>query len=250
MNSSFRGSLLARSLINPDASVEIMANSYFSSKIASQLKDPRFCASTVLSLISQKTEITEMPDFVAMCFSKVYQNSETQTVAVSMLKELLAKNFVFGEKELTTILEVIIKCQPNANDRKICCQLIQNICCLSNMASLEFLHHLEPNKFTEKQRSFLREACKMLLLVTPAPLMSAKDTMTRFINVEIESSKTEIYGETPTQKRMIRHEREKKIDEMFGKPAFSSRASFIIVTVAIVFILSFIATLIIGPEDQ
>lgn len=239
---------MTRSLINPDASVEIMAKKLFDNDIAQQLNDCKFCASTILSLIREKNpQIDGMSDFVVMCFSKVYQNKATQSVGISMMKELLTiinqkQQFNFTPKEFSIIIEIFIKYPPlNEKDSKVCSQLIQNICCLSDMAALEFLHHIEPKKFSENQRKFLKTTCKILSDNPPSHMAKYKDIISNFVNFDVESSKVELYGKTPTQQRIIEQEREQKIDKMFSKTAFSSKGWFFVMTAVVILVIGYLS---------
>ena len=265
MKNTFRKTLLSRSVNNPDASVAQMVSKYFNNEIGEQINDSKFCASTILSLVNKNDpRILPFSDLVVMCFSKLLQDKNNQTVGISMMKDILSNiseddfnngtsydysnndSFNFSHSELSTIIDVFVKCPPQKKkDSKISAQIIQNICCLSEMASNQLAYYLMPMHFLERQRAFLKDICKVLIENMPVPMSKHQSLVSTFINFDLEPAKIEIDGVTPTQQKIVQQEREKKVNKMFGKTYFSSKKGFFLITTIVILVFAYFSLTIV-----
>ncbi|EAX97551.1 hypothetical protein TVAG_006820 [Trichomonas vaginalis G3] len=231
--------MLSRCIVNPNDTLNKMASQIFIPTIAKQLNNPKTCASTIEALINEDFEVMQSySDVVVICFSKIYQNIPTKHIAIILMKKLIQRKFEFSSLERRVIVEIFIKSPPTRN-MKESAAIIQNHCCESNSAALFIASIIQPMRFEEKQREFLREVCRTFLQSMPESISTYTENFKTFLSEKIEASGVPIYGETPTQEKMREIEIEKKFEGFLDFNPCNNKLIFIIFTIVMIFLLFF-----------
>lgn len=212
---------------------------YFFDPTQQSLMDQSKCVMTVLQLMSNyKNRMQYLSHFIVICFMFTYSNPQTQSHAITLLKNSINTNFQFSNDEYERIIRVILKNPPKKDHLSFCIQFIVFVCKRSQ-SCIRFIVSLknQSSSFTSEQASFLNAISKKILNELPQYL-DAKDIEILekdIIAIPASDSNRNIY--TPTEANIESLQNKEKIKSAQTKFASFGKVFYLSITISVILLL-------------